>query len=254
MRWDWLEATRALGVAALLDKDLPEAVSHLSAVWDHTQREGVLDPGAFPAATDLIEALVETESYDAARGVVEVLAEIARSQDHPWARVGAERGTAMVAIHADSYTDSAGEALEAAATAYGAARSRVRRGADAARARPGAAAGQEVGGGARRPGAGRRRASRRSGLPAGPRTPAPSWSGSAPDDRPPEAASPTTERRVAELAVEGLANKEIARTLVVTVNTVEFHLRNTYAKLGIRSRVQLASRLHEVDESEPERG
>jgi DNA-binding NarL/FixJ family response regulator len=58
----------------------------------------------------------------------------------------------------------------------------------------------------------------------------------------------TTERRVAGLAVEGLANKEIARTLVVTVNTVEFHLRNTYAKLGIRSRVQLASRLQEMDE------
>ena len=52
-----------------------------------------------------------------------------------------------------------------------------------------------------------------------------------------------TERRVAELAVDGLANKEIARVLVVTVNTVEFHLRNTYAKLGIRSRVQLAAAL-----------
>ena len=59
-----------------------------------------------------------------------------------------------------------------------------------------------------------------------------------------------TERRVAELAVEGLANKEIARTLVVTVNTVEFHLRNTYAKLGIRSRGQLAARLQEIDGSE----
>ena len=56
-----------------------------------------------------------------------------------------------------------------------------------------------------------------------------------------------TELRVAGLAVDGLSNKEIARTLVVTVNTVEFHLRNTYAKLGIRSRVQLAARLHEVD-------
>ena len=60
-----------------------------------------------------------------------------------------------------------------------------------------------------------------------------------------------TERRVAELAVEGLANKEIARTLVVTVNTVEFHLRNTYAKLGIRSRVQLASALQGIDDPPP---
>jgi DNA-binding NarL/FixJ family response regulator len=51
------------------------------------------------------------------------------------------------------------------------------------------------------------------------------------------------ERRVASLAAEGLANKEIAQTLVVTVNTVEYHLRNVYAKLGVRSRAQLASRL-----------
>jgi DNA-binding NarL/FixJ family response regulator len=54
-----------------------------------------------------------------------------------------------------------------------------------------------------------------------------------------------TERRVAELAAAGLANKEIAQALVVTVNTVEFHLSNTYAKLGIRSRAQLAERLAE---------
>ena len=52
-----------------------------------------------------------------------------------------------------------------------------------------------------------------------------------------------TERRVAELAAQGLANKEIAATLVVTVSTVEFHLSNTYAKLGIRSRALLGSHL-----------
>ena len=56
-----------------------------------------------------------------------------------------------------------------------------------------------------------------------------------------------TERRVADLAVQGLANKEIARTLVVTVSTVEFHLRNAYTKLGIRSRMELAPRLAELD-------
>ena len=51
------------------------------------------------------------------------------------------------------------------------------------------------------------------------------------------------ERRVAELAAQGLTNKQIAQALVVTVSTVEFHLSRTYAKLGIRSRAQLAGRL-----------
>ena len=49
----------------------------------------------------------------------------------------------------------------------------------------------------------------------------------------------STEGRVAELAAQGLSNKEIARTMVVSVKTVEFHLSNTYAKLGIRSRGEL---------------
>ncbi len=52
-----------------------------------------------------------------------------------------------------------------------------------------------------------------------------------------------SERRTAELAAQGLSNKEIALELVVTVHTVEVHLSRTYAKLGIRSRSQLAARL-----------
>jgi len=52
-----------------------------------------------------------------------------------------------------------------------------------------------------------------------------------------------TERSVADLAAEGLANKEIARALHITVHTVETHLSSAYAKLGVRSRSQLASRL-----------
>jgi DNA-binding NarL/FixJ family response regulator len=53
------------------------------------------------------------------------------------------------------------------------------------------------------------------------------------------------ERRVVELAVDGLSNKEIAHNLFVTVRTVEVHLKHAYAKLGIRSRTQLARRLSE---------
>lgn len=48
-----------------------------------------------------------------------------------------------------------------------------------------------------------------------------------------------SEHRVAELAVAGLTNREIAEELVVTLSTVEVHLTSTYRKLGIDSRVAL---------------
>jgi DNA-binding CsgD family transcriptional regulator len=49
-----------------------------------------------------------------------------------------------------------------------------------------------------------------------------------------------SERRIAELAATGQQNREIAESLFVTTATVEFHLRNSYRKLGISSRTQLA--------------
>jgi len=49
-----------------------------------------------------------------------------------------------------------------------------------------------------------------------------------------------SEKRVAELAAEGLTNRDIAQTLFVTPKTVEVHLSATYRKLGIRSRRELA--------------
>jgi DNA-binding CsgD family transcriptional regulator len=52
-----------------------------------------------------------------------------------------------------------------------------------------------------------------------------------------------SERRVAEMAAEGLANREIAQALFVTPRTVEQHLYNTYKKLGIKSRKQLPTAL-----------
>jgi DNA-binding NarL/FixJ family response regulator len=52
-----------------------------------------------------------------------------------------------------------------------------------------------------------------------------------------------SERRVAEMAVEGLTNREIAQTLFVTPKTVEVHLSSAYRKLGIASRSQLAGAL-----------
>jgi DNA-binding NarL/FixJ family response regulator len=52
-----------------------------------------------------------------------------------------------------------------------------------------------------------------------------------------------TERQVAELVAEGRSNKEVAAALVVSPKTVDGHLSNIYAKLGIHSRTQLARRI-----------
>jgi DNA-binding CsgD family transcriptional regulator len=49
-----------------------------------------------------------------------------------------------------------------------------------------------------------------------------------------------TERRVADLVAEGLQTKQVAATLFVSPKTVEGHLTNIYAKLGVHSRAELA--------------
>ena len=52
-----------------------------------------------------------------------------------------------------------------------------------------------------------------------------------------------SERRVADLAAVGNSNRAIAQALFVTTKTVELHLTNTYRKLGIARRSELADRL-----------
>jgi DNA-binding CsgD family transcriptional regulator len=52
-----------------------------------------------------------------------------------------------------------------------------------------------------------------------------------------------SELRVAEMAAEGMKNKEIAQALFVTLRTVEMHLSNAYGKLEISSRDQLPEAL-----------
>jgi DNA-binding CsgD family transcriptional regulator len=57
-----------------------------------------------------------------------------------------------------------------------------------------------------------------------------------------EALTPS-ERRVADLAAEGLTNREIAEALWITRKTVEHHLGRVYGKLGISARSGLADAL-----------
>ena len=51
------------------------------------------------------------------------------------------------------------------------------------------------------------------------------------------------ERRVAQLAADGLSNRDIAQNLFITARTVEGHLTHAYQKLAITSREQLPAAL-----------
>ena len=241
--WDQLECARARGIAALLAPDAARAAESLRPAWEHVVREGVTEPGVFPVAPELVEALADLGELDEARAITDRVAE---AQDHPWAHVTARRCAAVIALAAGTYDEEAAASWRHAAAEYERARAALRRRAVASRARPHAAPLQAVG---RRPrlarGGGRRvRGDRVPGLGgarpgrAGARRSAPPAADRGAD------ADRGARRRPRR---EGLANKQIAQTLFVTVHTVEVHLSRAYAKLGVRSRSQLAGRLAAKD-------
>jgi DNA-binding CsgD family transcriptional regulator len=241
--WDRLETQRALGIAALFDRDSASAVEQLSQVWDHTRREHVDDPGAFPVAGDLVEALVQSGRYDEATAVLEHLGALAREQDHPWGLATTQRGESLVQLaRADVYIDAAADGLTEAAHGYG------ELGLDFDRARTLLSLGVIQRRFKRR---GAARTSLEQAADAFERWGSSGWANRARDEldrvsgrrsAPNDRLTPT-EQRVASLAVQGLTNKEIASQLVVSVNTVQGHLSRAYAKLGVRSRGQLAQHL-----------
>ncbi len=66
----------------------------------------------------------------------------------------------------------------------------------------------------------------------------------------PMAVSPLTarERDIATLAAQGMASKEIADHLFLSVRTVNNHLQSVYSKLGVGGRRGLAAVLAEVSD------
>jgi DNA-binding CsgD family transcriptional regulator len=229
--WQRLESLRARGLASLLEPDLARAAADLRTVWRATEREGIEDPGAFPAAPDLVEALLELGEPEEARAVTARLRELAVAQEHPWGMVTARRCEAVIAddpVAADEIATAyaqLGLPFDAARTRLALGRTaRRRRRWGAARALLEAAvtgfAGLGSAGWAEIARSELERVGGRRASQPGELTPA--------------------ERRVSELAADGMTNKEIAQALFISVHTVEAHLTSSYAKLGVRSRAQLA--------------
>jgi DNA-binding NarL/FixJ family response regulator len=241
-RWDRLEALRARGIAALQEHEPESAAESLRAVWEHTKREGIREPGAFPVAPELVDALVALGDHDEARAVSDLLHELAEEQRHPWGLATARRCAAVVQLYSDADDQEAAAALQHSAGDYGRlglrfdrARSLLSLGRAQRRARQWGAA----------------RTALQDALFAFEEIGSFGWAGQARSEldrvgarRPrPSGELTPSERRVAELAASGRSNKQIAQELHVTVHTVEAHLSHAYAKLGVHSRGQLAARL-----------
>ena len=239
--WDRLDGLRASGLAALLEREPERAAASFGAVWEHTVRQGVGDPGAFPVAGDLVEALAESGQLKAADEVIRRLGALAREQQHPWGLATLKRAQAAVRL-AEGYDAAAAAQLTEAAAEYrglglgfDSARSLLFLGRVQRRSKKRAATRESL--------EGARSTFEELGCPG--------WAGLASAElarvsgRRPATSGRLTpcEQRVAELVAGGLSNKEIAAQLFVSVYTVEAHLSNAYAKLGVRSRTQLARRL-----------
>jgi DNA-binding NarL/FixJ family response regulator len=71
----------------------------------------------------------------------------------------------------------------------------------------------------------------RAVMPAG-------WQSASLQSDDPLAALSAREREILALLASGMSNKQIANHLTISSNTVKFHLRTIYSKLGVRNRVQ----------------
>jgi DNA-binding CsgD family transcriptional regulator len=230
-----------LGFMELSLGDARAAHVRLGPLVERRRRAGVADPSLVRFVPNEIEALVELGLHDEAEAVLAWYEARARALDRPLALASAARCRGLLAA-ARGETAAALTAFDAALAEH----ERVE--APFERARTLLAKGSTE----RR--ANRRRVARATLDEAAAeleRLGAALWLERARDElariggRTSSADELTpSERRVAELVVEGRTNREVAAALFVTTRTVETHLSHIYGKLGVRSRTELARRFH----------
>jgi DNA-binding NarL/FixJ family response regulator len=239
--WFIVSHQAVLGLVALTEGDAQAAVDALEPAWKLMLDRGLGDLSLFPVPQVLGEALVAVGRHDEAGAIVERL-HAAPAGAQPWCRGMAHRLDALLASSRTDH-DQARVAIAAALEAqqefpepFEHARSLHLQGKIERSARSWGAA----------------RAAFTAALDQFDQLGAARWAenaaadlGRLPGRRPADKRELTgREREVAELVAAGLANKEVAARLFVSVSTVEATLSKAYAKLGVRSRTELSSRLN----------
>ena len=194
---------------------------------------------------DRVEALVLLGHLDDARLVLDEFRRAAEASESPWAIAAADHaGGLILAAKGDTNGatasfDSALKGLSPYPVPFERARTLLALGAVQRRAKQKAAA----------------RSTLEQALELFEQVGTPLWTERARDElarisgrAPATGALTPSEQQVAQLVEQGSTNKEVAATLYLSVKTVEAHLSHIYAKLGIRSRSELAHRSTGPDE------
>ena len=242
-KWLYLESVRITGLAALMEGRLDEAERCLREAWDWVVGAEVRDPNIFPLAPELAETLVLLGRYDEARDVIAWLRERSEEQEHPWGLAMTARSEHLLGLvegtedlaEADQGITGAADRFAELGLAVDAARTRLSLGSALRRRKQWGRARQTL------------EQARAEFLATG----ADGWAELAAAElakvggrqKRSESELTPAEAMTARLAADGLSNKEIARRTNVSIHTVEVHLSRAYAKLGIRSRSQIAARL-----------
>jgi DNA-binding CsgD family transcriptional regulator len=231
-----LLALSALGFLELSLANPRAAREHLMQAWKLHRSWGIGEPAMFPFVADYVEALIDL-GEDQASEVLDWLEERGRALDRPWAlAVAARYRGLMAAADGDFKTafaslDQALKEHERLPMPFELGRTMLVLGAIRRRAKQ------------KRPA----REALEEALAIFERLGAPLWAEKARSElariggrRSVAGQLTEAEARVAKLAAAGRTNREIADTLFMSVRTVEGHLSRSYAKLGVRSRTDLA--------------
>jgi DNA-binding CsgD family transcriptional regulator len=243
-----IRASAVLGFAELSRGDALTALAHLGPASRELRRMDIGELSVSQVVHNEIDALIALGRLGEAEETIDFVEEKGRPTDRAWHAAIAARGRALVASARGDH-DLAREHLDRALAAHDRlpqpfelGRTLLAQGTIERRAKRRAAA----------------RASLSDALEIFDQLGAPLWAEKAAAElaRIPGRGRASdelseTERRVAELVASGLSNKAVAAKLFITVRTVESNLTRIYAKLGVRSRTELAARIGDWHASAP---